>query len=83
MLVPDGGKQTRAGSWRLWQGIILLPGLLILGWILAWIFFGLRLSVVFLLLCFAGTLVLWTVLSQFPPVMWITKFWRSEEENDK
>jgi len=83
MLVPDGGKQTRAGIRRIPSGAFFLSGLITLGWLLAWIFFGLRLSVVFLLLCFAGTLVLLTVLSQFLPVMWITKFRGPEEENDE
>ena len=82
MLVPDGGKQTRAGIRRIPSGAFVLPGLNTLGWLLACIFFGLRLSAVFLL-CFAGTLVLWTVLSQFLPVMWITKFRGPEEENDE
>jgi hypothetical protein len=77
-----GGNRPGQGSGGFRAGAFVLPGLITLGLLLAWIFFGLRLSVVFLL-CFAGTLVLWTALSQFLPVMWITKFRGPEEENDE
>ena len=73
MLVPEAGRKNRAGIWRLWQKIILLPGLLILGWILAQIFFGLRLSVA-VVICAAAVIVSWAALSHFHPVMWSRTF---------
>lgn len=71
MLVPDGGRQTRSWIRRVMSGAFFLPGLIILGWILARIFSGLRLSVVFLL-CAIAAIVLWATLSHFLPVMWGT-----------
>lgn len=69
MLVPEEGRQK--GTWiqRLLYGIFFLLGLIILGWILAQIFFGLRLSVVLIIFAIAA-IVLWTALSHFLSVMW-------------
>jgi hypothetical protein len=66
MIVADMIRRARAWIQRFLEGTFFLLGLIILGWILAQIFFGLRLSVM-LVICAVAAVVVWTLLSHFLP----------------